>query len=185
MRRILLNLCRQLTEADRTTTTAAALVLAKKGLLERKRSISKQRPGWRNLSRGKRNGTTAAEFVVVLPLLIVLCLTSVDFGRFAHAYIALGNAGRTGAEYGATHSYSPSTASAWKSRVEDAVRQDFSAIADIDPAQLQVDIEISTDAYGLHRTTLTTTYPFQTVVAWPVIPRPLDMQRTIAFRRFR
>jgi Flp pilus assembly protein TadG len=185
MRRLLLSLCRQVVlEPDRTTAAAAAIVLAKQRLHDKKR-FQRQRLGSRGSSQGKRPAATAAEFVIVLPLLIVLCLTSVDFGRFAHAYIALGNAGRTGAEYGATHVYSPATANAWKLRVEDAARQDFTAIADIDPQQLAIEIDVADDAYGLHRTTLTTTYPFQSVVAWPAIPRPLDMQRTIVFRRFR
>jgi Flp pilus assembly protein TadG len=182
----LLSLCRQMiTDADRRTATGAAIILAKERIQKRKRYVAKPRFGFQANLRNKRTAATATEFVVALPLIIMLCLTSVDFGRFAHAYIALGNAGRTGAEYGATQAYSPSTASAWRSRVEDAVRQDFTAIADIDPSQLEIDIDVENDAYGLHRATLTATYPFQTVVAWPTIPRPLDMQRTIAFRRFR
>jgi Flp pilus assembly protein TadG len=185
MRRILLKLCRQLvSEPDRTTASAAAIVLAKQRLQDKKRT-RRIRLGSRGSTQSRHTGATAAEFIVVLPLLIVLCLTSVDFGRFAHAYIALGNAGRTAAEYGATHAYSPSTANAWKLRVEDAARQDFAAIADIDPAELDIQIDVADDAYGLYRATLTTTYPFQTIVAWPAIPRPLDMQRTIVFRRFR
>jgi Flp pilus assembly protein TadG len=186
MRQFLLSICRQMiANSDRAAVTGAAVILAKERSQRRKRCTSKTRLDSRAASRGKRMATAAVEFVVILPLLIVLCLTSVDFGRFAHAYIALGNAGRAGAEYGATQPYSSSTATAWKLRVEDAVRQDFSAIADIDPAQLEVEINVENDAHGLHRASLTTTYPFQTVVAWPIIPRPLDMQRTIVFRRFR
>jgi Flp pilus assembly protein TadG len=125
------------------------------------------------------------EFVIVAPLLILLCLTSVDFGRFAHAYIALGNAGRVGAEYGATHSYTTSTAAAWKQQIETAMRQDFSAVADIDPNQLVIQIDVANDSYGLTRATVTAQYPFRTVASWPGIPQPLNMQRTVVFRRFR
>ena len=186
MRQFLLSICRQMiADSDRATAAGATIILAKERQEKRKRCSPKPRLGFRATPRGKRTATTATEFVVALPLLIVLCLTSVDFGRFAHAYIALGNAGRTGAEYGATQPYSPSTASAWRARVEDAVRQDFTAIADITPADLQIEIDVENDAYGLHRATLTATYPFQTVVAWPAIPRPVNIERTIAFRRFR
>jgi len=136
-------------------------------------------------NRSQHVGATATEFVVVAPLLIVLCLMSVDFGRFAYAYIAVGNAGRVGAEYGATRSYSASTATTWRQNIETAMRQDFTAVADIDPAQLSIQIDVANDAYGLHRAAITARYPFRTVVAWPGIPQPLDLQRTVVFRRFR
>jgi Flp pilus assembly protein TadG len=174
-----------ISDADRATASAAAVLLVKERSQKRKQCVRKRRLGIRPPPRSNRTATTAVEFVVVLPLLIVLCLTSVDFGRFAHAYIALGNAGRVGAEYGATRSYSPSTVTAWKQRVEDAMRQDFAAVADIDPNQLVIQIDVTNDAYDLHRTKITATYPFTTVVSWPSIPRPLNMQRTVVFRRFR
>src|SRR5262245_45298295 len=134
MRQFLLSLCRQMiADSNRATATGAAIVLVKERNQKRKRCAARPRLGFRAASRDKRNAAAAVEFVVALPLLIVLCLTSVDFGRFAHAYIALGNAGRAGAEYGATQSYSSSTATAWRLRVEDAVRQDFAAVG-TDPA---------------------------------------------------
>jgi Flp pilus assembly protein TadG len=186
LRQFLLSLCRQfISDSDRATASAAVVVLVKERSLKRKRCIRKSRLGSRGSSQDNRKAATAVEFVVLLPLLIVLCLTSVDFGRFAHAYIALGNASRVGAEYAATRSYSPSTVTAWKQRVEDAMRQDFAAVADIDPSQLVIQIDVANDAYDLHRTKITATYPFATVVSWPSIPRPLDMQRTVVFRRFR
>ncbi len=40
--------------------------------------------------------------LLALPLLVTLCLTSVDFGRYIYAAIALDNAVRISAEYGAT-----------------------------------------------------------------------------------
>jgi len=135
--------------------------------------------------RQPRRGTTATEFVIVLPLLIVLCLTSVDFGRFAYAYLALGNASRVGAEVGATRGYSNAAAADWQQQVETAMREDFSAVGGLDPEELVIAIDVTNDAYNLHRVTITATYPFSTVTAWPAIPRPLDMQRTVSFRRFR
>jgi Flp pilus assembly protein TadG len=139
-------------------------------------------------SRGHRlarSGTTATEFVIVLPLLIVLCLASTDFGRFAYAYIALGNAGRAGAEYGATRSYSPASASVWQQQVEASIHDDFAPVAGLDPSQLETQISVASDSYGLNRYEITAAYPFVTVVSWPMIPRPLEMRRTIAYRRFR
>jgi Flp pilus assembly protein TadG len=121
----------------------------------------------------------------VLPLLILLALTSVDFGRFAYAYLALGNAGRVGSEVGATRSYSTANAAAWRQQVISAVHEDFSSVGGLDSDLLVIDVETTSDAYDLQLVTVTTTYPFSTTITWPGIPRPLNMQRKIAFRRFR
>ncbi|HEY2416057.1 MAG TPA: TadE/TadG family type IV pilus assembly protein [Pirellulaceae bacterium] len=186
MRQVLLSLCRQmLCESNRATNTAAVIVLAKERLQKRRRAADKSRAAIPGPSRGRRKAAVAVEFIVLLPLLIVLGLTSVDFGRFAHTYIALGNAARVGAEYGATRSYSPSTATAWRQQIGDAMRQEFAAVADIDPSQLAIQIDVVSDSYDLHRTTITATYPFRTVVTWPMIPQPLDLQRATVYRRFR
>jgi hypothetical protein len=122
---------------------------------------------------------------VALPLLILLSLTSVDFGRFACAYIALGNADRVGAEYAATRSYSVATAASWERQVSAAIREDFAAAGMLDPDDLVVETDVASDDYGLHRVEITARYPFATVVSWPGIPRPLNLERTIVFRRFR
>lgn len=135
--------------------------------------------------RFRRAGATATEFVILLPLLIALCLTSVDFGRFAYAYLALGNAGRVGAEFGATRRYEAATANAWEQQVQAAIREDFAEVGGLDPDQLDIQIEVADDAYGLSRVSITAACPFATVVSWPGIPRPLTMERTIVFRRFR
>jgi Flp pilus assembly protein TadG len=135
--------------------------------------------------RCPRRGSTAVEFVIVLPLLIVLCLTSVDFGRFLYAYIALGNSGRVGSEYGATRRYDSSSATAWKQHLVDASREDFGTLGGVDVSELELQVSLADDSYGLTRIAVTVSYPFMTVVSWPFIPRPLTLRRTITFRRYR
>lgn len=130
-------------------------------------------------------GTAATELAILLPLLVVLALAAVDFGRFAYADIALGNAARVGAEVGAARRYDESTSAAWQARVSASIEEDFIAVGGLEPELLSVQIEVADDAYDLHRVTITATYPFSTVVAWPTIPRPLPLERTVAIRRFR
>jgi hypothetical protein len=117
--------------------------------------------------------------------LVLLCLTSVDFGRFAAAYIALGNATRVGAEYGATHPYSPQSPGEDLAEIEAAVRSELAGASYLDPQALEIEIVVEPDDYQLHRVEVTASYPFHTVVAWPSIPQPIDMRRTVVFRRFR
>src|SRR5690349_12217044 len=75
----------------------------------------------RRPTRGRRRkGGSAAELALLLPLLATLVLAGVDLGRFAALYIALGNAARAGAQYGAMNNYTSSTQSTWQSNIQTA-----------------------------------------------------------------
>ena len=133
----------------------------------------------------RKRGATATEFAVLLPLIITLCLVAVDLGRFAYASIAIGNAARVGAEWGATHRYDVATDSAWRSNLEDAIEAEFPAVADLDPAQLDTAITITSDSYSLQRIDVTAQYSWNTLITWPMIPRPLLLQHKTVMRRYR
>ena len=45
----------------------------------------------------RRSGAVAVELALILPLLVLIVLGAVDFGRFANTYIAVTNACRAGA----------------------------------------------------------------------------------------
>ncbi|WP_254509778.1 TadE/TadG family type IV pilus assembly protein [Anatilimnocola floriformis] len=130
-------------------------------------------------------GATATEFAVVLPLLIVLCLVAVDLGRFAFVSIAVGNASRVGAEWGATHRRDDATDSEWRARLEDAIEEEFQALADINPALLNSTVTLTNDSYSLQRIEVTAEYPWNTIITWPIIPRPLLLQHKSVMRRYR
>ncbi|QDU31648.1 TadE-like protein [Anatilimnocola aggregata] len=132
-----------------------------------------------------RRGASATELAILLPLLITLCLVSVDLGRFAFVSIALGNATRVGAEWGATHRYDTATAGTWNANLEAAILAEFTAEADIDPAQLETTVTTAEDDYDLLRVTVTATYPWNTIITWPMIPRPLMLEQRAVMRRFR
>ncbi|MBT2500744.1 pilus assembly protein [Agromyces sp. ISL-38] len=53
--------------------------------------------------RGDDRGAAAVEFALVLPLLLVLVLGILEFGRVFNIQIALSNAAREGARYMAVH----------------------------------------------------------------------------------
>lgn len=136
-------------------------------------------------SRGRR-GAAATEFAVVLPLVIVLCFTTVDFGRYVHAYLALTNAARVGAERGATRQFTDYTYDSWKSRVEQAVTEEMSNTLGADPESLTIEVETTEpDQYDLRRVTVEVTHPFQTVVRWPYIPSPLLLRSRVDMRQYR
>ncbi|MBI2954090.1 MAG: pilus assembly protein [Chloroflexi bacterium] len=45
-------------------------------------------------------GQSAVEFAIVLPLLLLILMGTVDFGRLYFRYVIVANAARVGAEYG-------------------------------------------------------------------------------------
>ena len=57
---------------------------------------------------------------LILPLLVVIVLLCVDFGRFATVYTAVTNAAREGASFGGTHPFTDTTAGRWRQKISDA-----------------------------------------------------------------
>lgn len=55
--------------------------------------------------RFSRHGQSVVEFAIVLPLVLLIVLSAVDFGRAFYSWVALNNATRIGADYAAAHPY--------------------------------------------------------------------------------
>jgi Flp pilus assembly protein TadG len=132
-----------------------------------------------------RHGSVATEVALCVPLLLLLALGAADFGRIAHSYQVVCNAARVGAERGAMQSVTPYSYPVWEEQVRQAVLEEISHLPDFDPAQLTCVVQAITDGEGLNRTTVTVSYPFHTVVRWPLVPDTVPMERTVEFRQFR
>jgi len=71
---------------------------------------------------GARRGQGLVEFALVLPVLLLVLLFAIDFGRLFGAVVSLNNAARIGASYAAAHPY------AWDaigSQIDIAQRADY------------------------------------------------------------
>ena len=132
-----------------------------------------------------RHGCVATEVALCVPLLILLALATADFGRVAHAYQVVCNAARGGAERGSMQTVTPYSYSAWKERVLQATLHEMSNFPDFDSEQCECLVEWTTDSDGLSQTRVTVSYPFRTVVSWPLIPPTVQLERTVEFRQFR
>jgi Flp pilus assembly protein TadG len=117
--------------------------------------------------RGRhRAGAAAGEMAVILPLLVTLLLAAADFGRFASLYIALANAARAGAQYGAMNNYTSSTQSTWTSNIQTAAVNEISGqYGGFSTSNVTV-TPVAADANGLRHVRVTTTYSFTTVINW-------------------
>lgn len=120
-----------------------------------------------------RRGAAAVELALVLPVLVLILLGAIDFGRFGHSAITVANAARTGAAYcdyaGCNTPLSAETITAVKARVLNEVCSP--PTCDI---ATKVVITVSTlDAVGRPHCpclVVKVQYPFTTLIPWPGIP---------------
>jgi Flp pilus assembly protein TadG len=118
----------------------------------------------------------------MLPILMTLVLGGTDFSRIVYDYIAVSNASRVGAEYGATHRFTAYTRSSWESRVQQAVVAEMASSSAFDPTKLAVVISAVPDQYNLVRVTVDVEYPFVPVVRWPALPQTVQLWRRTSMR---
>jgi Flp pilus assembly protein TadG len=129
-----------------------------------------------------RRGAAAVELAVVLPVLVLIVLGCVDFGRFAYTYVAVTNGARAGAGYGSVHPYPANGYARWQALVVQATKNEMS---DFNPAQIQVTAAAVNDTATLWRAQVDVSYPFQTLIPWPGIPSQLTLSSRAAMRNVR
>ncbi len=135
-----------------------------------------------------RRGAAVVEFAIIFPLLMLLVLGCVDFGRFAYHYIAVSNAARAGAGYGSMNTYnpaSPSTVAAWQTNTKQAAADELTGQTGFDATELGISLTTIDEGSGDLRIQVTATYPFRTLIPWPGIPSSVSLQRTVAMRKIR
>lgn len=116
--------------------------------------------------RKSRNGAALVEFALILPLLLMIVLGCIDFGRFAYYYVAVTNAATAGAHFGAFHPFTATTQATWVAKVKEAAQQEFPGVEVPDPV-------VVIDEQGgikFRRITVQVNYTFVTVVPWSFGP---------------
>jgi Flp pilus assembly protein TadG len=144
-------------------------------------------PGWEVPCERTRSyrGTAALEFVMVLPVLMVIVVGAVDFSRIAHLENVLTNAARAGAACGATHGVTDYIRSDWEARIVQQTANEASHITGFDTALLNVDIETIPEADGSLRVQVSVEYPFDMIIHWPGWPDQFVLRRSVSMRRYR
>ena len=144
------------------------------------RSESSQR-----VARRTRKGTTATELAIVLPFLLTLAFACCDFGRIICVHQVVANAARTGAESGATHQYTDFTRDAWENDIYQAVFDEMSNLPGFDESDMSYALATTVDPDDVTQIAIDITYPFQTIVTWPLLPTEVDVHEHVEFRQFR
>lgn len=144
-----------------------------------------------NHTASKRRGLAALELALLLPLLMLIVLGCVDFGRFAHAYIAVTNAARAGAGHGCMHPPTNASLPSWRSAIRDTVVSELEQTleaADRPDSDVTVSAERifdSNSSNAFWRAEVTVSMPFETIIAWPALPNSVLLTRTVKMRGIR
>jgi Flp pilus assembly protein TadG len=141
----------------------------------------------------RRRGSITLEFAILLPVLLTLVVLCVDFGRFAHSFIAVTNAARAGAGYASLHPVTPATRPAWNAAVEQAVINELSGNGwfDEQPSDLAISTpEVIDEGNGLTRVRVEVTFQFRPFLNWPLLPNfnednPIQLRRAVVMRMIR
>jgi Flp pilus assembly protein TadG len=136
-------------------------------------------------ARRYQHGVAATELALTLPIVLLFAFAGADFGRIAHFDQVVSNAARTGAESGAIHKFTDFTRPDWEAGVRQAVVDEMSNIPGYDASKLVYQLSTTTDADGLARIVIDVGYPFRTVVAWPGLPREVNLHQRFEMREFR
>lgn len=106
----------------------------------------------RLITPGKEKGQGLVELAIILPLLLIILLGIIDFGRVFYAYVAITNASREGARYGSLH---PSDLNNIKSHVRQETAntvaissEDITVITDTQTITVTVQVDFQTFFFG-------------------------------------
>ena len=108
----------------------------------------------------KEKGQGLVELAIILPLLLIILLGTIDFGRVFYAYVTITNASREGARYGSLHplwideSISPNPDNVKFHAIQEAANtvtilpEDIGVIKDTQTITVTVQVDFQTFFFG-------------------------------------
>lgn len=123
-----------------------------------------------------KSGQSMVEFALVLPILILLLMGIMDFGRLFAGYVELQNAARDGARYAAVQQINPTD-------LANRVKNDLT-ILDPDQSGFSVDLEYKIDPDKQERVDVTLNYPMEmmTPIIGDIIGSPVNLHSKMDMR---
>lgn len=134
--------------------------------------------GRRSFPAHIRAGAAAFEFAVALPLLLLILVGILEFGRVGSLEIQLAQAARAGAEYGAFHPPDQYTLADWQRMCERRAREVLASESGLDPAQVTVSCTY-TSGSPLNRVEVVIRHPFSLLVGWGSDSGSLQLRRSV------
>jgi Flp pilus assembly protein TadG len=132
-------------------------------------------------------GSALVEFAMVLPLLCLILLGAIDFGRVSYAAMALTNAARAGAQYGALSTGKSSDTSGMQTYALASLSLDLTGATASAAQRCECDgtlITCTATCAGKRRiyVTVTTRANFFTITQFPGFPHSLSLVRAAELR---
>ncbi len=134
----------------------------------------------RRLNARRRNdrGQALVELALIAPVLIILMLGVIDYGRVYFAYVSVTNGARIGADYAS----GSATRAADTAGIKAAALGDTTDLLDQSPTNPEVTVVTANDSQGQLYADVTMTYTFSTLFPWPGLPTSIDIERTVRSR---
>lgn len=125
-------------------------------------------------------GVAALEMALILPLLITIVFGCVDFGRFAYTYIAVTNGAREGANYAST--FRAPVHDDWATTIKEQVLMEMGSAFDAEDLTVAEPVYFTEQPSGFRRVQVEVSYPFHTIVNWPLLPNEFTLRRSVQMR---
>ncbi|MCH8025995.1 MAG: pilus assembly protein [Chloroflexi bacterium] len=136
-----------------------------------------RRPRTNTRKRGDR-GQALVELAMIAPVLIIIMLGVIDYGRIYFAYVSVTNGARNGADYAAIGP----TEAADTAGIKAAALTDTSDLLDQSATNPDVAVVTANDSQGSLYADVTMTYTFTTLFPWPGLPTSINVERTVRSR---
>ena len=128
------------------------------------------------LCRESRRGTTMIEMALILPILIMLVVACIDFGRFGYWFVSVTNAAREGAWH-ATAFPRHNDAAIWQAQIAEVCAKEMGVDAAAMPAGW-----VSVDTTGTDQVGVTVAYGFEMLIRWPTFAETYTISRRTEMR---
>ena len=133
-------------------------------------------PGHASIDQQERHGTSATEFVVVLPVLVSILAGTSDYARFFSTSMSISTAARSAAGYGCLHNYDEYTAPSFIKECRNRVEAELESLPRFDSEQIQMEVNYIGSPPD-DRIEVVVTYPFKTIVNWGILNRATEVTR--------
>lgn len=132
-------------------------------------------------------GQSLAELALILPVLLILVLGAIDFGRLYFAYVSVTNAARNGAQYASFNVVQANDEDCTDGKcIRLAALADTSNLLNTSSTNPQVTkepcVDGALDDQGRLCVRVRVDYTFDPLVPWPGLPSSVDMSRTVQMR---
>ncbi|WP_417735329.1 TadE family protein [Rosistilla oblonga] len=135
--------------------------------------------------RSPRHAVAAIELAIALPMLMLFTLACADLGRVIHLKVALSNATRVAAEYGAMRKVTSINRDEWTAGIQQAFASDLQATAAFADIETTVQADTEEGELGLYRVRVESQCEFVPAVDWPGLPSSIDLQASVVMLQLR